>query len=78
MLYRAVIFDFDGVLSKDRFYKKVLLPHRPNIYTWIQNNIFKNNKELVRRWMRGEVNSSYINNIISENTHSPTEKLTDW
>lgn len=67
MNYRTVLFDFDGVLCKDRFYEKSLLPKYPEVYDWIQKNIF-GNKELVRAWMRNQIGSADINAIIAKNT----------
>jgi len=67
MSYQTVLFDFDGVLCKGRFYEKTLLPDYPSIYDWIQRNIF-GNKELVRKWMRNQINSDNINGLIAENT----------
>ena len=67
MSFQAILFDFDGVLCKDRFYETSLLPKYSAVYDWIQKNIF-GNKELVRTWMRNQVGSSEINNIIAKNT----------
>lgn len=74
MNYQAVLFDFDGVLCKDRFYKKALLPKYTELYNWIQVNIFGNN-ELIQRWMRGEVNSYKINSLINRSTGFDYELL---
>lgn len=67
MNYQTVLFDFDGVLCKGRFYEKTLLPDYPKIYDWIQINIF-GNKILVQDWMRSRVNSADINELIAKNT----------
>jgi len=67
MKYRTVLFDFDGVLCKGRFYGESLLCKYPEVYGWIQENIFRD-KDLVGKWMRGTVNSDDINKIVSENT----------
>ena len=67
MSYQIVLFDFDGVLCKGRFYEKTLLPNHSEIYDWIQRNIF-GNKEMVRNWMRNRVNSTEINELIAKNT----------
>lgn len=66
MNYRAILFDFDGVLCRDRFYEKALLPNHAVVYDWLQTHIFSN-KELVRQWMRGEVTSDTINKLIAKN-----------
>ncbi len=67
MSYQTVLFDFDGVLCKGRFYEKTLLPDHSEIHDWIQMNIF-GNKEMVRDWMRNRVNSAEINELIAKNT----------
>lgn len=67
MSYQTVLFDFDGVLCKGRFYEKTLLPNHSEIYSWIQRNIF-GNEEIVRNWMRNRVDSAEINELIAKNT----------
>lgn len=67
MSYQTVLFDFDGVLCKGRFYEKGLLPKYSEAYDWIQVNIF-GNKNLVQKWMRNQIDSIGINQLISENT----------
>jgi len=74
MRFKTILFDFDGVLSKGRFYEKTLLSKYPEIYAWIQDNIF-GNKELVRQWMKNEINSASINKMISEKTGIEFELL---
>lgn len=63
----TVLFDFDGVLCHDRFYEKTLVPNYQQVYDWIQSNIFTDHK-LVDKWMHGEISSSDINQLISDNT----------
>ncbi len=65
MDYRAILFDFDGVLCRDRFYVHTLFLQHKEIVDWIQINIF-GNIQLVERWMRGEVTSEEINSIVAE------------
>lgn len=72
---KVVIFDFDGVLCHDRFYKKTLLPKYSKVYDWIQENIFAD-WELVNHWMRGEISSKDINKLVSKNTGIEYNKLT--
>ncbi|MEK7071966.1 MAG: HAD family hydrolase [Patescibacteria group bacterium] len=67
MSCQTVLFDFDGVLCKGRFYEKTLLPNHPEVYNWIQKNIFRN-KEMVHNWMRNQITSVEINELIAENT----------
>lgn len=74
MNYQAVLFDFDGVLCKGKFYEATLLPEYRKIYDWIQKNIFGND-ELVRKWMINQINSADINQLIAENTGIQYETL---
>lgn len=67
MEYQAILFDFDGVLCKGRFYEKSLLPDHSEAYDWIQTNIF-GNKGLIQNWMRNHINSEQINELIAKNT----------
>ncbi|RPI19358.1 MAG: hypothetical protein EHM58_01705 [Ignavibacteriae bacterium] len=67
MNYRAILFDFDGVLCNGQYYDKYYLSNYPGVHEWIQENIFGNN-ELVQKWMRNQISSIEINKIISENT----------
>ena len=64
----TILFDFDGVLSFDRFYTTTLKQEHPEVADWIAKNIFENNKELVRQWMRGDISSAQINQDIAEQT----------
>lgn len=65
MVYKTFIFDFDGVLCRDRFYTHTLFPQYKNIVDWIQGNVF-GNVELVEKWMRGQTTSEEINKIVAE------------
>ena len=76
MKYQTILFDFDGVLCKDRFYEKTLLPNYRKVYDWIQSTVF-GNKELVWKWMRGQTNSIAINRLIAESTGIGFEKLNE-
>jgi len=64
---QSILFDFDGVLCRDRFYRATLLPDHQDICDWIQANIFSD-KELTHKWMRGQTDSAAINRLISEKT----------
>ncbi|MEA3249512.1 MAG: hypothetical protein U9Q03_04100 [Patescibacteria group bacterium] len=61
---KCVLFDFDGVLCKGRFYEKKLLPEHADIYDWIQANIF-GDSDLAAKWMRGQVGYRYINELMA-------------
>lgn len=71
---KVVLFDFDGVLSRGRFYEKELLPERADIHNWIQANIF-GGKDSVKKWMRGQINSPDINRVISDSVGIDYETL---
>ena len=75
-MIEVVLFDFDGVLCHDRFYKEILLPQHQELFEWIQNNIF-NNKNLFHQWMRGNINTKSINKIIAEGTGHKEDFLND-
>jgi FMN phosphatase YigB (HAD superfamily) len=77
MKYKAVIWDFDGVWSKDKFYKTVERDY-PKIRDFIQNYIWgESGENRVERWMRAELNMNEINKLISENTGIDFELLTE-
>lgn len=76
MSYQTILFDFDGVLCRGRFYKETLLSSYPKIYDWIQENIFGNEK-IVLDWMRNNIISTDINKMIAENTGIKYELLTE-
>ena len=76
MLYQTVLFDFDGVLCRDRFYEKTLLPDYQNVYDWIQANVFDND-EIMPKWMRNELKSDDVNRLIAKNTGIVREVLND-
>lgn len=67
-MIRTFIFDFDGVLCFDRFYQSALSPEQADIAHWITKNIFEEDRELVCKWMRGQISSGQINEKIAEET----------
>jgi FMN phosphatase YigB (HAD superfamily) len=71
MKYDVVLFDFDGVLCKDRFYvnpqySRLLLEHPPT-WEFIQNQIFQVS-DIPDRWMRNQLTMDNINRFISNQT----------
>jgi len=66
-MIKAVIFDFYGVLSHDKFYGEAFAQKHQELYKWIQNNIFAD-EEILYKWMRNEINSDNINKIIAQGT----------
>jgi len=73
-MIKTVIFDFDGVLSKDYFYAN-LVDVYPKAYSFIQERIFSRGSKIVDEWMRGQLTSSQVNRFISENTDIDFNKL---
>lgn len=67
MEYNTILFDFDGVLSRERFYDNGFSSEFPEVYNWIQENIFTD-KDLLKNWMRGETSSKEINRGIARKT----------
>lgn len=67
MEYNTILFDFDGVLSRERFYDNGFSSEFPEVYNWIQENIFTD-KDLLKNWMRGETSSKEINRGIARET----------
>ncbi|OHA15885.1 MAG: hypothetical protein A3G52_03325 [Candidatus Taylorbacteria bacterium RIFCSPLOWO2_12_FULL_43_20] len=72
--YQTILFDFDGVLCRGKFYEKTLLPNYSEIYNWIQINIFGDSK-LAKDWMKGRVSSRNINKLIAEHTNIREDTL---
>lgn len=64
----TIIFDFDGVLSHDKFYGEELREKHPKVHQWVQDNIFGSDRKLSDDWKRGKLTSEDINKIISDNT----------
>jgi FMN phosphatase YigB (HAD superfamily) len=76
MKYQTVIWDFDGVWSKSKFYQSLEKSH-PEIWNFIQTQIWgPNNNNYINRWMRAELNMNDINQIISQGTNIDFDWLT--
>lgn len=77
MKYNAVFWDFDGVWSKDRFYKSLIKTH-PDVYAFIQTKVFGSaNNGLVDKWMKAELNMDDVNRLIAFNTGIDFDLLTN-
>lgn len=74
-MFKAIIFDFDGVIGKGLFYQPTMQKGYPETYSWLQKNVF-GDKELVDNWMRGAIDSCRINNLISQNCGMDYKLLT--
>lgn len=74
--YESVFWDFDGVWSKDRFYKSLETAH-PIVYEFIQTHIWGPYGEgRVDKWMRAELTMVDINQFISQETGINFDLLT--
>ncbi|HOX96203.1 MAG TPA: hypothetical protein PLI45_02380 [Candidatus Woesebacteria bacterium] len=73
---KAVFWDFDGVWSKDYFYKN-LAKINPQAKEFTQTKIFGSDGEgRPDKWMRGELDMNNINRIISKETGIAYDLLT--
>lgn len=76
MNYKTVLWDFDGVWSRDRFYKSLEIDY-PEVWDYIRCKVWGNNdRDLVNKWMRAEINMDDINKIISKDTGIDFDLLT--
>ncbi|MEI8008057.1 MAG: hypothetical protein WCI00_01015 [bacterium] len=66
-LYQTIFFDFDGVLSKDRFFT-TLSETYPEVYAFIQTHIFSKHSEIPNKWMKNEMTMYDVNKYVSEQT----------
>jgi FMN phosphatase YigB (HAD superfamily) len=68
MKYESVFWDFDGVWSKDWFYKSLKDSH-PQVWEFIQTKIWgPNGESRVDRWMRAELSMKDINQLVAQET----------
>lgn len=67
---KAIISDFDGVLCRDYFYH-TLESKRPELYEIINTKLFRENKPLIKSWMRNELSSEDINKFLADLTSEP-------
>ena len=65
--YQTIFFDFDGVLCKDRFFT-TLTGTYPEVYNFIQENIFWKGNDICDKRMRNEITRFDVNKYISEQT----------
>lgn len=76
MKYKAVFWDFDGVWSKDYFYKSFSKDY-PQVWEFIQTHVWGPDGEgRVDKWMRGELTMTDINKHISKGTGMDFDALT--
>jgi FMN phosphatase YigB (HAD superfamily) len=76
MQFKTVFWDFDGVWSKDLFYKSFPKDY-PQVWEFIQTHIWGPNGEgRVDSWMKGELKMTDINKLISRETGMNFDVLT--
>lgn len=73
---QAVFFDFDGVLSQDRFYATIAETY-PQITEYVDNVIFRGQEKYSDQWMRGELSYHDINRMVSQATRLPVKLMTE-
>jgi FMN phosphatase YigB (HAD superfamily) len=72
---KTILFDFDGVLSKGRFYSTIVESH-PDIHAKIVQNIFtKEAWDTIQIWMRGEMSFEGLHKHFSDKIGAPVEFL---
>jgi len=76
MIYKTIIFDFDGVLCSDRFYTNLKTAY-PLAHNFVNTKIFGKGSKIPDRWMRGELSSDDINKLISDNTGIDFDELSN-
>ena len=77
MKFKTVFWDFDGVWSKDLFYKSFPTNY-PQVWEFIQTNVWGSKaKRLIDGWMKGELNMDDINTHISKGTGMDLKLLTN-
>ena len=76
MIYETVIWDFDGVWSKDWFFQSLKTTH-PDVWNFIQTKIYgPGGKGRVDKWMRAQLTMGDINKLISQGTGIDFDLLT--
>lgn len=74
--FKAVFWDFDGVWSKDVFYKS-LAKDRPQLWEFIQTSLWKPTRDKrIEKWMKGQLTMDDINKYISRGSGVSFEELT--
>ena len=74
MKYKYLIFDFDGVLCSDFLYNNLSLTH-PEVFEFINSDIFRRGSVILDSWMRGECSYLDVNRYICDHTSICLEML---
>lgn len=75
MRFRAVAFDFHGVLSRDLFYKRAFLGDDSEIEERINRMIFGDDHSMLDDWMRGRIGYSDVHKRVTAGTKTQPEVL---
>ena len=70
----GIFFDFDGVLSKDRFFQTMFGDY-PFLKDIILSTIFNSPQKYGDKWMRGEINTENIIKVLSSASKIPETVL---
>lgn len=71
----AVLFDFDGVLCRGRFYEPRISSSYPAAKEWLQKNIFVSGNETLRKWMRGQLSFRDVHAYLETETGIAAEEF---
>lgn len=74
---KAVLLDFDGVLSHGRFYEPGLSSEHPDATAWLQAHFFVSGNETVKRWMRGGLSFREVHARLEKETGVSAKELDD-
>ena len=72
---KAILFDFDGVLSKGRFYSTICNEDQKIKDAIIQNIFSKEAKDVIQTWMRGERSFEEVHTMFAESIGTDIEFL---
>jgi len=77
MKYKAIFFDFHKTLSSSLYWEQLKDEKHPR-HDWfdkITSFLFKENKQIINPWMRGEFDTNYVADIISQGLGLPKSTL---
>jgi len=74
--YRVVFIDWNGTLSASKFWGH-LEKSAPKVFASIENTLFGNLRNLIKPWMKGEIDSEYVIRMISDRSGLSYTKVFD-
>lgn len=77
MRYKAIFFDFHKTLSSSLYWEQLKDTNHPR-HEWfdkITRFLFEENKQIINPWMRGEYDTNYVTDIISQGLGLPKSTL---